>query len=84
MDQRLICSRMLQRKVRNMKALKKSTLILAGDIGGTKTDIGFFVKGKRRPILKELKTYHSKQSSSLEEIIEQFLDNYSTFGVNIP
>lgn len=59
-----------------MKALKKSTLILAGDIGGTKTDIGFFVKGKRRPILKELKTYHSKQSSSLEEIIEQFLDNY--------
>lgn len=59
-----------------MKAFKKSPFILAGDIGGTKTDIGFFMKGKRRPILKELMTYRSKQSSSLEEIIEQFLDHY--------
>ena len=60
-----------------MKPLKNNTLIIAGDIGGTKTVIGCFVKGERRPVLKEFRIYDSKNSSGLEEIIENFIDIFS-------
>jgi glucokinase len=50
--------------------------VLAGDIGGTKTNLGLFTRGKRRPLLKFHETYPSRQYSSLESIIALFLAKY--------
>ena len=49
------------------------TVVLAGDIGGTKTNLGLYVKGKQRPLLKTMETYSSSESSNIEDIIEQFV-----------
>ena len=49
------------------------TLVLAGDIGGTKTNVGLYAKGTRRPLLKAIKTYSSQDASGLEDIINRFL-----------
>ncbi len=49
-------------------------LLLAGDIGGTKTNLGLFRKGKRRPLLKAMETYPSREAPNLEYIVERFLD----------
>ena len=51
--------------------------ILAGDIGGTKTDIGIFEKGKNRPVTRVIESFPSKKASSLIEIIESFLSNHN-------
>lgn len=52
-------------------------IVLAGDIGATKTNMGIFVKGKgRRPILKGMKTYPSQKALNLEDIILRFLKDY--------
>ena len=51
-----------------------NTFVLSGDIGGTKTSLGLFIKGKRRPLLKVLETYHSSEATGLEKIIERFLE----------
>jgi glucokinase len=50
--------------------------VLAGDIGGTKTNLGFFTKGKNRPLLQVVKTYPSKSAPGLDDIIGQFLEEY--------
>lgn len=51
-------------------------LVLAGDIGGTKTDLGLFFQGKRRPVAKVIETYPSREAPHLEAIIERFLDKH--------
>ena len=51
-------------------------IILAGDIGGTKTNLGLFTQGKRRPRLKAIETYPSRGVPKLENIIEQFLEKH--------
>ena len=48
------------------------TFILVGDVGATKTNLGLFIKGKRRPILRVTETYASSESSNLENILERF------------
>jgi glucokinase len=50
--------------------------ILAGDIGGTKTNLGIFTSGKRRPLLKFFETYPSRECRDLESIITLFLKKY--------
>jgi glucokinase len=66
------------------------TIILAGDIGGTKTNLGIFTQGKNRPILQAMETYSSQSSSNLEDIIQQFLKSHpvnirsACFGVAGP
>lgn len=48
--------------------------ILAGDVGGTNTRLGIFVKGKtRRPLLRYEKIYSSQKFQKLEEIIADFV-----------
>ncbi|MDY6879454.1 MAG: glucokinase [Thermodesulfobacteriota bacterium] len=59
-----------------MKNMDKQSIILAGDIGGTKTDLGLFTPGKRRPHLKVIQTYPSKESPKLEDILEHFLEKH--------
>jgi len=60
----------------------KQRLILAGDIGGTKTNLGLFRKGKRRPVVKVIKTYPSQEAPSLSYIIEQFLAKHPAAVTN--
>jgi glucokinase len=50
-----------------------NTLVLAGDVGGTKTNLGLFSKDKDRPVLKVMKTFSSPDAPDLEHIIREFL-----------
>jgi len=52
---------------------RDKTMVLAGDIGGTKTYLGLFRRGKRRPVLKVFETYASQKAPNLEYIIDDFL-----------
>ncbi len=52
--------------------------VLAGDIGGTKTNIGLFRMGKRRPIPDVIDSFPSGQSPNLEDIIDKFLRRHQT------
>jgi glucokinase len=49
------------------------TFVLAGDIGGTKTNLGLFSKDKDRPAIKVLETFSSPDAPDLEHIIRRFL-----------
>ena len=53
----------------------KDEYVIAGDIGGTKTNLGIFVKGKRRPLLKRFNSYPSRDYKGLEDIIDLFLSD---------
>ena len=65
-------------------------MLLAGDIGGTKTNIGIYSpeKGPREPLFES--TFHSSQYSSLEMLVSKFLSqvsikiDYASFGVAGP
>jgi glucokinase len=59
-----------------MDQSKKQTLVLAGDIGGSKTNLGLFRRGKTRPIPEVIETYRSREAPNLESIIEKFLDKH--------
>jgi len=59
-----------------MGNFKNNDFVLAGDIGGTKTNMGLFQMGKSRPILNAFETYSSNEATSLEEIIQRFLKKH--------
>jgi len=48
-------------------------LVLAGDIGGTKTNLGLYRMGKRRPVPSVVRTYPSREAPNLADILERFL-----------
>jgi glucokinase len=50
--------------------------ILAGDVGGTKTILGLFMRGDKRPRAEHVETYPSLDFPDLESIIRRFLDRY--------
>jgi glucokinase len=64
--------------------------LLAGDIGGTKTILGLFAAGGKRPRLKISKTYPSGEAGGLEGILQDFVDRYgvrpagAAFGIAGP
>jgi len=66
------------------------TFVLAGDIGGTKTNLGLFLKGKERPVPKVIETFSSQNAPDLEHIIRQFFEihpvpvTHACFGVAGP
>jgi len=69
--------------------LNPETILLAGDIGGTKTVLSLFpVNGRLDPI--HSKTFPSKKYDSLEAVVNQFLQDqphrprYAAFGVAGP
>ena len=70
--------------------LKDGHLVLAGDIGGTKTNLGVFQMGKTRPSPKKMETYSSTDAANLEDIIGRFLEKHKAkiasacFGVAGP
>lgn len=59
-----------------MTESRDKTVVLAGDIGGTKTNLGLFYQGKRRPLSKVIETYPSLEAPNLEYIIEGFLERH--------
>jgi glucokinase len=56
-----------------MKPNKGEIIVLVGDIGGTKTNLGLFVAGKRRPVARAVESFSSAGSPGLEPIVERFL-----------
>jgi glucokinase len=50
--------------------------ILAGDIGGTKTILGLFMRGDKRPRAEHVETYPSLNFPDLESIVKRFVDRY--------
>jgi glucokinase len=73
-----------------MASSMDKTLVLAGDIGGTKTNLGLFFNDGRRPKVKKIETFSSLDSPDLEHIIREFLHRHSApvnracFGVAGP
>lgn len=73
-----------------MTNANNETVVLGGDIGGTKTNLGLFLKGARRPLLKKIETYSSQEAPNLEHIIDKFLKRHKVtiasgcFGVAGP
>lgn len=61
-----------------MTNARSQTAVLAGDVGGTKTRLGIYTKGKNRPLLKGMKTYPSREALGLGEIIAEFLNEHGT------
>ncbi len=59
-----------------MVNIKNPTCVMAGDIGGTKTNLGLFVAGKARPKARVTATFASGSARSLEEIIAQMLKRH--------
>jgi len=58
-------------------ALVRDKVVLAGDIGGTKTRLGLFIQGKRMPVPKIIETYASRNAPHLYAVIEKFLEKHS-------
>lgn len=73
-----------------MGSPKTKDLILAADIGGTKTHLGLFHRGKRRPTSRVVETYPSSEAPDLETLIRRFLNDHpvsvtgACFGVAGP
>lgn len=54
-------------------------IILAGDVGATKTVIGLFETGKPRPGILQSATYPSRDYPSLETIVSEFLSGQNVY-----
>ena len=50
--------------------------VLAGDIGGTKTNLGLFRLVEDRPALQVMETYAGKEAFGLEQLIARFKDSH--------
>ena len=49
-------------------------IVLAGDIGGTKTNLGLFARGENRPTMLVMESYSSAHAAGLSELITRFLE----------
>jgi len=56
-----------------MTTTTENAFVLAGDIGGTKTNLGLFSENKDRPEIEVLETFSSSDAPDLEHIIRKFL-----------
>jgi glucokinase len=52
-------------------------MLLAGDIGGTKTLIGLFERDRARPIALETRKYFTASFSSFDDVLDQFAHDVS-------
>ncbi len=59
-----------------MNERNATAMILAGDIGGTKTRLGLFTRTDARPELVVMEAYSSPDASGLEDMIERFLADH--------
>ena len=56
--------------------MKNQSCVLAGDIGGTKTNLGLYVTGRTRPRARVTATFPSGSARNLETIIARMLARY--------
>lgn len=57
-------------------------MLLAADIGGTKTLVGLFERGRgERPVQKVVREYATRDFESFEELVETFLDETGAEGI---
>ncbi len=56
-----------------MTTTTENAFVLAGDIGGTKTNLGLFSENKDRPEIEVMETFSSSDAPDLEHIIRKFL-----------
>ncbi|HIJ79085.1 MAG: glucokinase [Desulfobulbaceae bacterium] len=59
-----------------IKANSSEKLILAGDIGGTKTSLAFFIADKSSLVLKKTQTFPTASADTPVELIQQFLNQH--------
>jgi glucokinase len=59
-----------------MAIKKRVAVVLAGDIGGTKTNVGLFVMGKKRPEPLVVESFASREAPNLENIADGFLKGH--------
>lgn len=55
----------------------EKAVLLAADIGGTKTDVGLFLAGKKRPRLKAVESYPSRDAAGIKDILEHFVGSHA-------
>jgi glucokinase len=53
-------------------------MLLAGDVGGTKTLLGLFEPSERRPVMRATRSYETSSFSSIVEMIDVFLRDVKT------
>ena len=69
---------------------KRKALVLAGDVGGTKTTVGLFVMGKKRPEPLSTESFASREAPGLENLLDRFLESHpapisgASFGIAGP
>lgn len=67
-----------------------TTVVLAGDIGGTKSNLGLFGPGRSRPVLHSLERYPSRGAPGFENVLDAFAQSHparpaaACFGVAGP
>lgn len=59
-----------------MTVQKRNSVVLAGDIGGTKTNVGLFVMGKKRPKPLVIESFASREAPHLENLVDRFLKSH--------
>jgi len=59
-----------------MTIQKRKRVVLAGDIGGTKTNVGLFVMGKKRPKPLVIESFASREAPHLENLVDRFLKSH--------
>jgi glucokinase len=59
-----------------MAIKKREKIVLAGDIGGTKTNFGLFVMGKKRPKALVIESFASREAPHLENLVDRFLKSH--------
>ena len=53
-------------------------MLLAGDVGGTKTLVGLFAGGDERPAPVDIRSYRTRDFSSLTDLLRRFLEDART------
>ena len=59
-----------------MRMKKRENIVLAGDVGGTKTNVGLFAMGKKRPEPLVVESFASREAPHLEHIVDGFLKGH--------
>ncbi|QCX53808.1 glucokinase [Elizabethkingia sp. JS20170427COW] len=65
------------------KSENQNLKIIAADIGGTKTNIAWYIAQNSKLLLQEEATYASKEYSSFLEIVQDFIKNHHLEGVDV-
>ncbi|MBU0987765.1 MAG: glucokinase [Proteobacteria bacterium] len=60
-----------------MTSVRSKDFFLAGDIGGTKTNLGLFKRGRRRPRMTAFQSFSSREPGGLEALVEKFLARHA-------